>query len=149
MIEQGMGKLNRLSSKALKVITSAEDRHLKRKVLFQQREQAIVAREQALANREEELATRLGALDGREQKLREEVAQRLAADHRKELETKEQAHREVREELAETQKSLRLVIEQAGAAEQQAERERQLADKSTQAMATCEGELKEIGRADV
>ena len=34
MIEQGMGKLNRLSSKALKVITSAEDRHLKRKVLF-------------------------------------------------------------------------------------------------------------------
>ena len=71
------------------------------------------------------------------------MAQWLAADHRKELEAKEQAHREVREELAETQKSLRLVIEQAGAAEQQAERERQLADKSAQALATCEGELKD------
>ena len=60
MIEHGMGKLNRLSSKALKIITSAEDKHLKRKVLFQQREQAVVAKEQALANREEELAGRLG-----------------------------------------------------------------------------------------
>ena len=53
MIEQGMGKLNRLSSKALKVLTSAEDRHMKRKVLFQQQEQAIAAREQALVSHEE------------------------------------------------------------------------------------------------
>ena len=63
MIEQGMGKLNRLSSKALKIPSSAEDRHLSRKVLFQQREQAVVAKEQALANREVELAGHLGALD--------------------------------------------------------------------------------------
>ena len=60
IIEQGMGKLNRLSSKALKILSSAEDRHLSRKVLFQQREQAIVAKEQAMAAREEELAGRLG-----------------------------------------------------------------------------------------
>ena len=36
IIEQGMGKLNRLSSKALKILSSTEDRHLSRKVLFQQ-----------------------------------------------------------------------------------------------------------------
>ena len=54
MIEQGMGKLNRQSSKALKIITSTEDKHLKRKVLFQQQEQAVVAKEQALANRRSE-----------------------------------------------------------------------------------------------
>ena len=35
LIEQGMGKLNRLSSKALKILSSTEDRHLSRKVLFQ------------------------------------------------------------------------------------------------------------------
>ena len=69
-----MGKLNGLSSKALKILTSAEDRHLSRKVLFQQREQATVAKEQALTAREEELAGRLGVLDAREQRLRGEVA---------------------------------------------------------------------------
>ena len=74
LIEQGMGKLNRLSSKALKILTSAEDRHLSRKVLFQQREQAVVAKEQALAARDEELAGRLWELDAREQRLREEAA---------------------------------------------------------------------------
>ena len=105
IIEQGMGKLNRLSSKALKIMTSAEDKHLKRKVLFQQREQAAVAKEQALANREEELVGRLRALDAREQRLREEVAQQLAADHRKELKAKELAYQKVCQELEETQKS--------------------------------------------
>ena len=105
MIEQGMDKLNRLSSKALKIITFAEDKHLKRKVLFPQREQAIMAKEQALANREEELAGRLGALDAHEQWFREEVAQQLAADHRKELEAKEQALQETHKELVETQKA--------------------------------------------
>ena len=34
LIEQGMGKLNRLSSKALKILSSVEDMHLGRKVLF-------------------------------------------------------------------------------------------------------------------
>ena len=34
IIEQGMGKLNRLSSKALKILSSAEDRHLSRNVLL-------------------------------------------------------------------------------------------------------------------
>ena len=139
-----MGKLNRLSSKALKILTSVEAMHLSRKVLFQQWEQAVVTREQALAVREEELTGRLGALDAREQRLREEVAQRLAADHRKELAAKEQAYQEVSQELAETQKSLCLVIEQAGAAEQQAERERKRADESAQALATCEGRLKDM-----
>ena len=89
IIEQGMGKLNRLSSESLKILTSAKDKHLRRKVLFQQREQAVVAKEQALAVREEELAGRLGALDAREQRFREEVAQQLATDHQKELEAKE------------------------------------------------------------
>ena len=46
-------------------------------------------------------------------------------------------------ELAETQKSLRLVIEQAGAAEQKAERERQLVNESAQALTACEGKLKD------
>ena len=118
IIEQGMGKLNRLSIKALKILSSVEDRHLGRKVLFEQREQAAVAREQALATREEELAGRLGALDAREQRLKEEVAQQLAVDHRKELDAKELAYQKICQELQETQKSLRLVLEQAGAAKQ-------------------------------
>ena len=58
LIEQGMGKLNRLSSKALKILSSAEDKHLSRKVLLQQREQTVLVREQALVTREEELAGR-------------------------------------------------------------------------------------------
>ena len=51
LIEQGMGKLNRLSSKALKILLSAESKHLSRKVAFQQREQAVLASEQALVTR--------------------------------------------------------------------------------------------------
>ena len=97
-----MGKLNRLSSKAVKILTSAEDKHLRRKVLFQQREQAVVAKEQALAVREEELAGRLGALDAREQRLREEVTQQLATNHRKELEAMELAYQKICQELEET-----------------------------------------------
>ena len=62
-----MGKLNRLSSKALKVLASTESKHLSRKVAIQQREQTVLAREQALVTREEELAGRLGALDAHEQ----------------------------------------------------------------------------------
>ena len=111
MIEQGMGKLNRFSSKALKILTPVEDRHLSRKVRFQQREQAVVAKEQALAAREEELAGRLGALDAREQRLREEVAQQVATDHRKELEAKELAYQKICQELEETQKDLYLAHE--------------------------------------
>ena len=44
LIEQGMGKLNRLSSKALKILSSIENKHLSRKVAFQQREQAVLVR---------------------------------------------------------------------------------------------------------
>ena len=61
--------------------------------------------------REEELAGRLGALDAREQRLRDEVAQQLAGDHRKELEAKELAYQKICQELGETWKSLRIVIE--------------------------------------
>ena len=45
LIEQGMDKLNRLSSKAMKVLASAESKHLSRKVALQQREQAVLVRE--------------------------------------------------------------------------------------------------------
>ena len=66
LIEQGMGKLNRLSSKPLSILTSAENKHLSRKSVLQQREQAVLAREQALATRKEELAGRMKAFDARE-----------------------------------------------------------------------------------
>ena len=144
LIKQGMGKLNRLSSKALKILSSAEDKHLSRKVLLQQREQTVLVREQALVTHEEELAGRLGALDAREQQLMEEAAQQLADDHRKALEAKELAYQKICQELEETQKSLRLVIEQAGVAEQQADRERKRVDESAQVLATCEGRLKDV-----
>ena len=36
LIEQGMGKLNHLSSKAPKILSSAESKHLSRKVVLQQ-----------------------------------------------------------------------------------------------------------------
>ena len=71
------------------------------------------------------------------------MAQQLAADHRKELEAKEQAYQEVSQELAETQKSLCLVIEQAGVAEQQAEQERKLTNESAQALAAYKNKLKD------
>ena len=93
--------------------------------------------------REEELVGRLGALDTREQRLKEEVAQQLADDHRKELEAKELAYQKVYQELEETQKSLRLVVEQAEAAERLADRERQSAEESAQALAAYEGKLKD------
>ena len=54
------------------------------------------------------------------------------------------AYQKICQEMEETQKSLRLVIEQAGAAEQQADRERKRADESVQALATCEGRLKDV-----
>ena len=107
--------------------------------MFQQRKQAVMEKEQALTAREEELVGRLGVLDAREKRLRKEVAQQLATDHRKELEAKELSYQKICLELEETQKSLHLVIEQAGAAEQQAGRERKRADESAQALATCEG----------
>ena len=103
-----------------------------------------MAREQALVTREEELAGRLGALDAREQQLKDEVAQRLADDHRKELEAKELAYQKVCQELEETQKSLRLVIEQAEAAERLVDQEHQLTEESAKALAACEGKLKDV-----
>ena len=144
LIEQGMGKLNRLSSKALKILSSAESKHLSRKVALQQREHAVLAREQALATREEQLAGRLGALDAREQQLKDEVAQRLADDHRKELEAKELAYQKIRQELEETQKSPRLVLEQAEAAERLDDQERQGVEESAQTLAAFEGKLKDV-----
>ena len=45
--------------------------------------------------RKEELVGRLGALDAREQRLKEEVAQQLAVDHRKELAAKELAYQKI------------------------------------------------------
>ena len=75
-------------------------------------------RGQALVTREEELTGRLGALDAREQQLKDEVAQRLADDHRKEL-----ACQKIRQELEETQKNLRLALEQAEAAKRLANQE--------------------------
>ena len=54
------------------------------------------------------------------------------------------AYQKVCQELEETQKSVRLVIEQAGAAEQQAKRERECADESAQALVTYEGKLKDV-----
>ena len=66
LTKQGMGKLNRLSSKALKILLSAESKHLNRKVVLQQREQAVLAREQALVTHEEELAGRMRVFDARE-----------------------------------------------------------------------------------
>ena len=76
-----MGKLNCLSSKAMKVLASVESKHLSRKVALQQREQAVLAREQAMVTHEEELTGRMKALDAREQQLKDEVAQQLVEDH--------------------------------------------------------------------
>ena len=98
LIKQGMGKLNRMSSKALKILSSMERKHLSRKVVLQQREQAVLAREQALVTREEELVGRLGALDARELQLEDEVVQQLADDHQKELEAKELAYKKILQE---------------------------------------------------
>ena len=141
LIEKGMGKLNRLSSKALKILSSAEDKHLSRKEVLQQREQTVLAREQVLVTREEALASRLGVLDARAQQLKDEVAQQLADDNQKELKAKELAYQKIRQELEETQKSLRLVVEQAEAAERLADRERQRAEESAQTLAACKGKL--------
>ena len=71
LIEQGMGKLNRLSNKVLKILSSTESKHLSRKLELQQREQAVLAREQALVTHEEELAGHMRAFDAREQQLKD------------------------------------------------------------------------------
>ena len=83
-----------------------------------------MAREQAMVTREEELAGGMKALDAREQQLKDEVAQQLAEDHRKELKAKELAYKKIRQELEETQKDLRLAHEQAKAAKRLANQER-------------------------
>ena len=101
LIEQGMSKLNHLSSKAMKVLASAESKHLSRKLVLQQREHAVLAREQALVTREEELTGRMRASDAREQQLKDEVEQQLAEDHWKELEAKEMAYKKICQELEE------------------------------------------------
>ena len=44
----------------------------------------------------------LGALDACEQQLKDEVAQRLVDDHRRELEAKEVSYQKIRQELEET-----------------------------------------------
>ena len=99
LIERGVDKLNRLSNKMLSVLTSAEDKHLSRKSALQQREQTVLAREQALAAREKELAGRTKAFDAREQQLKDEIKQKLAEGHRKELEARDLTNKKVCQEL--------------------------------------------------
>ena len=85
----------------------------------------------------------MGALDAREQQLKDEVAERLADDHWKELEAKELAYKKIRQELEEAQKGLRVALEQAEATERLANRERPRAEESAQTLVACEGKLKD------
>ena len=115
-----MGKLNRLSSKMMSVLTSAEAKHLSRKSTLQRREQDVLAREQTLAICEEEVTGRIKAFDIREQQLKNEIEQRLTEDHRKELETRDLAHKDISQVLEDIKNDLHLEQEQAKAAKLQA-----------------------------